>query len=193
MRRVWILVLLLVGMIGCGGASGEHGGGGGGSLIGKDAPRLFFWAVDLSGFHGDGEAVWVDEVGHVFVQKATRGSGGTINAIHRYTLDAGQLGELRSFVATFRPSSLEVIARTGVPDEVRAHFGFRDPSGHLQKRAIWSTDWPKQATDVRRFREHVAAVRQHANADNRVSSEEVKDGELTLKRPEGLLPGESVP
>ncbi len=189
MRRfAWLAIVVAA----CGGAgpSAEASSTG---LPARDAPRLMFWAVDLSAFHGDGEAVWVDESGHTLVQKATPIDGGTTNAIHRFSLDTAQLAELRSFVATFRPSSLEVVKRVGVPDEVQAHFGFRDPTGHLQKRTVWSTDWAKQPMDVRRFHEQIAAVRQHASPDNLVSSEKVADGALKLVRPGGLLVGESVP
>lgn len=178
--RSFVLTLLLAS---CAGARDP--------LMAKDAPRLLAWEVALGGAHGD--AVYVDEAGHVLVQDVVRAGGKTTSSVHRFTLEPAQLQQLRGLLAGFRPSSLEVQPREPSADAQETAFGFRDPTGHLQKRRAAGLEWERQRLDVRRFHEQLRAARQFANPENRISQGEVTEDELRPARPDGLLPGESVP
>ena len=181
-----VLPLLLVALLHCGGTPDPRS-----PLLAKDAPRLLAWMIELGGPHG--EAVWIDEAGHVLVQDVVRADGKTTSNIHRFTLEPEQMAQLRALLAGFRPSSLEAEPRQSSADAEEVNFGFRDPTGHLQKRRVVGIDWERQRRDLRRFHELLRAARQSSNRDNVVSSEEVRDEELRPARPDGLLPGESIP
>lgn len=115
--------------------------------------QVYLYYYNLSAFHRDGEALWMDRAGNLVVQKIEENSNNlTVDARRIFKLDPANLVQVIETLDAIDWDMVKVVDRSGIPDEVRNSFGHRDKNGKYHNFEVWGEDWGKQGREIQKIR-----------------------------------------
>jgi hypothetical protein len=141
--------------------------------------NLYFYFVDFSPFHGDGNVIWVSEAGLAVVQKASADK----SRVFKFDLPKEDLVRLKSFLRSVEDEPLSVKSRNRIPDEVVIRFGFHRSSGDWIALEVVENDWSQQTKSVQTFNDFAQRILNLTNNSSPVRTDDFKPGKLQLDRP----------
>lgn len=144
----------------------------------KGPRHLYYYYVNISGFHGNGEVVWLADDGFAIVQLAARNS----NRLFKFIIPDSDLKWMHDSLATLKPSPLKGGDRQGIPGEVRVRLGHR-AAGKLSSTLVWENDLPKLSTEIRLLHEIGRRLITIAEKQKPTTKMQFKPGQLKVDLP----------
>lgn len=159
-----------------------NGCAGGPSLKEQANQRLLLYRINFSGFHENGEVVWLGSDGTAVVQEAKAGE----NRVFTFRVPAPELVKIRDGLKEIESAHLKVNDRDAIPDEVSVRLGFRKNDGTWISLSVLDNDWHLQSKEILKLSGFARRVISLKTGLKPTRVEKIVPGKLTIEEPKEL-------